>query len=87
MLDHENVINLIEMCRGKGAPADKHRTAFYLVFDFCEHDLAGLLSNAKVKFTLAEIKKIMQQLLNGLHYIHCHKVTSKNGKQQTKVFC
>lgn len=74
LLKHENVVNLIEMCRGKGAPADKHRTAFYLVFDFCEHDLAGLLSNHNVKFSLGEIKRVMQQLLNGLYYIHSNKV-------------
>lgn len=44
------------------------------MFDFCEHDLAGLLSNAHVKFTLSEIKKVMQMLLNGLYYIHRNKV-------------
>ena len=30
------------------------------MFDFAEHDLAGLLSNANVKFNLAEIKKVRQ---------------------------
>lgn len=47
------------------------------MFDFCEHDLAGLLSNAHVKFTLSEIKKVMQMLLNGLYYIHRNKVTGQ----------
>lgn len=45
------------------------------MFDFCEHDLAGLLSNTHVKFTLSEIKKVMQMLLNGLYYIHRNKVS------------
>lgn len=53
---------------------NRHRSTFYLVFEFCEHDLAGLLSNANVKFSLGEIKKVMQQLLNGLYYIHKNKV-------------
>lgn len=44
------------------------------MFDFCEHDLAGLLSNVLVKFTLSEIKRVMQMLLNGLYYIHRNKV-------------
>ena len=47
------------------------------MFDFCEHDLAGLLSNARVKFTLSEIKKVMQMLLNGLYYIHRNKVPAR----------
>jgi serine/threonine protein kinase len=44
------------------------------VLEFCDHDLAGLLSNVNVKFTLGEIKKVTQQLLNGLYYIHSNKV-------------
>ncbi len=49
----------------KANAANKFKSHFYLVFEFCEHDLAGLLSNPQVKFTLGEQKKIMQQLLNG----------------------
>lgn len=74
LLKHENVINLIEICRTKATANNRYRSTFYLVFDFCEHDLAGLLSNINVKFSLGEIKKVMQQLLNGLYYIHSNKV-------------
>lgn len=45
-----------------------------MVLDFCEHDLAGILSNENVKFSLGEIKKVMQQLLNGLYYIQRNRV-------------
>lgn len=74
LLKHENVVNLIEICRTKATANNRYRSTFYLVFDFCEHDLAGLLSNINVKFSLGEIKKVMQQLLNGLYYIHSNKV-------------
>lgn len=77
LLKHENVVNLIEICRTKATTNNRYRSTFYLVFDFCEHDLAGLLSNVMVKFSLGEIKKVMQQLLNGLYYIHSNKVREK----------
>jgi serine/threonine protein kinase len=50
----------------KASASNKYKSQFYLVFEFCEHDLAGLLSTPTVKFSLGEQKKIMQQLLNGL---------------------
>lgn len=74
LLKHENVVNLIEIVRTKASRNNKYKSIFYLVFDFCEHDLAGLLSNVHVKFSLGEIKKVMKQLLDGLYYIHTNKV-------------
>jgi Protein kinase domain. len=65
---------------------NRYRSTFYLVFDFCEHDLAGLLSNVNVKFSLGEVKKVMQQLLNGLYYIHSNKV-STDSKLRILEFC
>jgi hypothetical protein len=37
----------------------RHKTTFYLVFDFCEHDLAGLLSNINVKFSLGWYRNLL----------------------------
>jgi cyclin-dependent kinase 9 len=39
LLKHENVVNLIEICRTKATLHNKYRSTFYLVFDFCEHEL------------------------------------------------
>ena len=51
-------------------PYRKDKKTTYLVFEYCEHDLAGLVNNRQAKFSLAEIKDVMQQLFNGLYYIH-----------------
>ncbi|XP_018019882.1 cyclin-dependent kinase 9 [Hyalella azteca] len=63
-----------------GPPFGINVSMFFLVFEFCEHDLAGLLSNVAVKFNMAEIKKIMQQLLNGLYYIHSNNILHRDLK-------
>lgn len=51
-----------------------NRSTFYLIFEFCEHDLAGLLSNTQIKFSLSEIKQVIKQMFNGLYFIHNNKV-------------
>ncbi|UYV76257.1 CDK9 [Cordylochernes scorpioides] len=81
LLKHENVVNLIEICCSKATNHNRYnKSTFYLVFDFCDHDLAGLLSNVNVKFSLGEIKKVMQQLLNGLYFIHSNKILHRDMK-------
>ncbi|XP_014673937.1 PREDICTED: cyclin-dependent kinase 9-like [Priapulus caudatus] len=80
LLYHENVVQLIEICRTKATQFNRNKSTFYLVFEFCEHDLAGLLSNFNVKFSLGEIKKVMQQLLNGLYFIHSNKILHRDMK-------
>ncbi|XP_074097980.1 cyclin-dependent kinase 9-like [Cotesia typhae] len=79
LLKHENIINLIEICKSK-ATDGKYPSTFYLIFDFCEHDLNGLLSNKAVKFSLSEIKTFIKQLLSGIYYIHVNKILHRDIK-------
>ncbi|GAV09595.1 hypothetical protein RvY_19101 [Ramazzottius varieornatus] len=78
--DNENVVKLLDICSSKASNFNRYKSTFYLVFEFCEHDLAGLLSNKAVKFKEGETKKLMQQLLNGLFYIHTGKVLHRDMK-------
>ena len=45
--------------------------AFYLVFEYMEHDLMGLLDSGLVSFSEEHIKSMFRQIMEGLNY--CHK--------------
>uniref|UniRef100_A0A914Y617 Protein kinase domain-containing protein n=1 Tax=Panagrolaimus superbus TaxID=310955 RepID=A0A914Y617_9BILA len=79
-LRHRNVTELVDICSSSGKQ-DKGRTSFYLVFTFCEHDLAGILKsqNAK-KMTPVVIKTMLYHLFEGLAYIHSCKVLHRDMK-------
>ena len=61
-------------------PYNRERGSIYLVFEFCAHDLAGLLSCEEVKFSLAEIKSIMKQLFDALYFIHNSRILHRDMK-------
>ncbi|KAA8545445.1 hypothetical protein F0562_020229 [Nyssa sinensis] len=63
-LDHPNVMKL------EGLVTSRVSGNLYLVFEYMEHDLAGLAASSAVKFTEPQIKCYMLQLLCGLE--HCH---------------
>uniref|UniRef100_A0A0D9X3R6 Protein kinase domain-containing protein n=1 Tax=Leersia perrieri TaxID=77586 RepID=A0A0D9X3R6_9ORYZ len=63
-LDHPNVIKL------EGLVTSRMSSSLYLVFEYMEHDLAGLAATPGIKFTEPQVKCYMQQLLSGLE--HCH---------------
>ncbi|KAH9322264.1 hypothetical protein KI387_016903, partial [Taxus chinensis] len=63
-LDHPNVVKL------EGLVTSRMSCSLYLVFEYMDHDLAGLASCPGIKFTEAQVKCYIQQLLSGLD--HCH---------------
>lgn len=48
----------------------KKRATLYMVTPYMDHDLSGMLTNPDIRFTEAQIKCYMQQLLEGLRYLH-----------------
>ncbi|CAG2102008.1 unnamed protein product [Medioppia subpectinata] len=72
-LNHANIINLKEIVTDKEDALDFRRDkgAFYLVFEYMDHDLMGLLESGLIEFQESNIGHTMRQLLDGLNY--CHK--------------
>ncbi|XP_026287752.1 cyclin-dependent kinase 12 isoform X1 [Frankliniella occidentalis] len=72
-LNHKNIVNLREIVTDKQDALDfrKDKGSFYLVFEYMDHDLMGLLESGFVDFKAVHNASIMKQLLDGLNY--CHK--------------
>ncbi|XP_064409413.1 cyclin-dependent kinase 13 [Latimeria chalumnae] len=72
-LNHRSIINMKEIVTDKEDALDfkKDKGAFYLVFEYMDHDLMGLLESGLVYFNENHIKSFMKQLMEGLDY--CHK--------------
>ncbi|CAN6584339.1 unnamed protein product [Malus baccata var. baccata] len=73
-LDHPNVMKL------EGLVTSRMSCSLYLVFEYMEHDLAGLAATRGIKFTEPQIKCYMQQLLRGLEYCHSRGVLHRDIK-------
>ncbi|GJJ07429.1 hypothetical protein Clacol_001631 [Clathrus columnatus] len=63
-LRHPNIVTLHEMMVSKGH--------VYMVFEYMDHDLTGILSQTQFSFTPAHLKSLCRQMLAGLAYLH-HK--------------
>ncbi|KAL9937354.1 hypothetical protein V8E36_003763 [Tilletia maclaganii] len=71
-LYHPNIVRLLEMIVTKGS--------YYMVFEYMEHDLNGVLSQPSIDFTPAHLKSLAQQLLSGLEYLHRKSVLHRDLK-------
>ncbi|VDQ05447.1 unnamed protein product [Trichobilharzia regenti] len=71
-LRHPNIVNLCEIVTDKTDPTDfkEDKGAFFLVFDYMDHDLYGILESGLVTFSEQHIASLMKQLLDGLSFCH-----------------
>ncbi|XP_058788398.1 protein IMPAIRED IN BABA-INDUCED STERILITY 1-like isoform X2 [Vicia villosa] len=73
-LDHPNITKL------QGLITPRLSSTLYLVFEYMEHDFAGLLGNPNINFSQPQIKCYMKQLLSAVEYFHLHGVMHRDIK-------
>ncbi|KAK5166267.1 serine/threonine protein kinase, CMGC, CDC2/CDK subfamily [Saxophila tyrrhenica] len=85
MLSHPNVLHLEEMAverlqsDGKST-GGKKRATLYMVMPYMDHDLSGMLTNPDIRFSEAQVKCYMLQLLEGLRYLHDSHILHRDMK-------
>ncbi|CAH6721702.1 CTD kinase subunit alpha [[Candida] jaroonii] len=70
--DHPNVVGLLEMM--------VEQNQIYMIFDYMDHDLTGLLTHPDLKLGENHRKFLFKQLMEGLNYLHLKRVIHRDIK-------
>jgi len=65
--NHRNVVKLQEVVVGEDTSRIEN---IFLVLDFIEHDLKGILEDMPEPFLQSEVKTLLLQLASGVNYLH-----------------
>lgn len=86
ILNHENIVKLHDVIIYTKATDGDHDNRgicdgdVFIVFEYVEFDLYGILKSPSAKLTKQHIKSYMHQLLNGMFYMHTQAVLHRDIK-------
>lgn len=67
----------------RSSPSDEHddgKGSVYMVFEYLNHDLSGLLDTPGVTLNERQVKCYMKQLLEGVEYMHRNRILHRDIK-------
>jgi cyclin-dependent kinase 12/13 len=77
---HPCTVKLIEIVTSKPTEFNRNKGTIFMVFEYMQHDLTGLIDNPEVHFTPYQVKLYMQQMLAGLDYMHSEMLLHRDIK-------
>lgn len=87
-LRHQNIVNMREIVvyndetdkDSAGGSSQFVNGDVFMVFEYVDYDLSGILKSSDVNLTPAHIKSFAKQLLEGVHYLHKNKILHRDIK-------
>ena len=58
MVSHPNIIKLLEIIVSKPSILNDYKSSYFLVFEYMEHDFAGLIYRMKLNLSQIKSKQI-----------------------------
>jgi serine/threonine protein kinase len=58
----------------------------FLVFEYCEHDMASLADTKSKPFSESEVKRIILQLISAVAYLHANWIIHRDLKMSNLLY-